>query len=124
MKNQTEILVRKLKLSKILEKLWTYLTVNFITKLSLRVGKNVILVICDRLSKMMYFIAIMKETSVEDSARLFRNNMCKLCELLESVVSDKRPQFAVKLMKKLNQMLEIETKLLTSFYLQTNEQTK
>ena len=92
--------------------------------MSLRVGKNAILVICDRLSKMMYFIAIMKETSVEDSARLFRNNMWKLHELPESVVWDKRPQFAVKLIKKLNQMLEIETKLLISFYLQTNEQTK
>ena len=32
-KNRIEVLVRKLKLSKIPQKLWTYLTVDFITKL-------------------------------------------------------------------------------------------
>ena len=31
MKNRTEVLVGKLKLSKVPEKLWTYLTVDFIT---------------------------------------------------------------------------------------------
>ena len=33
MKNRIEVLVEKLKLSKIPQKLWTYLTVDFITKL-------------------------------------------------------------------------------------------
>jgi len=44
--------------------------------------------------------------------------------LPESIVSDKGPQFAVEMMKELNNMLEIETKLLTSFYLQTDSQTE
>ena len=35
MKNRIEVLVEKLKLSKIPQKLWTYLTVDFITKLPL-----------------------------------------------------------------------------------------
>ena len=35
MKNRTEEVVEKLKLSKVPEKLWTYLTVDFITKLPL-----------------------------------------------------------------------------------------
>ena len=38
------------------------------------------------------------------------------------MVSDRRPQFAVELMKELNKMLEIETKLLTVFYPQMDEQ--
>ena len=33
---------------------------------------------------------------------------------------DRRPQFAVELMKELNKMLEIKTKLLTLFYFQTD----
>ena len=44
--------------------------------------------------------------------------------LLESVVSDRRPQFVVELTKKLNRMLGIKTKLLISFYLQTDRQTE
>ena len=61
---------------------------------------------------------------VERLARLFKDNVWKLNGLLESMILDREPQFAVKLMKELNKMLEIETKLLTSFHLQTNGQTK
>jgi len=61
---------------------------------------------------------------VEGLARLFRDNVWKLHSLLESVVSDRRLQFAVKLTKELNRMLGIEKKLSTVFHLQTDEQTK
>ena len=44
--------------------------------------------------------------------------------MLECVISDREPQFTVELTKELNRMLEIETRLLTVFYLQMNKQTK
>jgi len=50
--------------------------------------------------------------------------MWKLHGLLESVILDKRPQLVVELTKKLNKILEIETKLSISFHLQTDGQTK
>jgi len=53
MKNRTELPVGKLKLSEVPEKLWTHPTVDFITKLLVVAGKDVILVVCKRLSKMM-----------------------------------------------------------------------
>ena len=65
MKNRTELPVGKLKLSKILEKLWTHLTVDFIIKLLLVAGKNMILVVCDRLSKMTHFVVTMEGISAE-----------------------------------------------------------
>ena len=68
-------MTEKLKLSEVLKKLWTYLIVDFITKLLVVAGKNVILVVCDRLSKMMYFVATTEETSAEGLARLFRDNL-------------------------------------------------
>ena len=40
----------------------------------------------------------------------------------ESVVLDKRLQFAVELIKELNKILEIETNLSTSFHFQTDGQ--
>ena len=46
-KNRAEEPVGKLKLGKVPEKPWTYLMVDFITKLLVVVGKNVILVVCD-----------------------------------------------------------------------------
>ena len=78
MKNRTEKVVEKLKLSEVPKKLWTYLMVDFITKLLLVAGKDTILVVCDRLSKMTHFVATTKRMLAEGLARLFRDNIWKL----------------------------------------------
>ena len=127
MKNRMEVVTKKLKLSEVLKKLWTYLTVNFITKLLMVAGEDAILVVCNRLSKITHFVATIEGTSVEGLARLFRDNVWKLWKLhrlSESVVLDRGLQFAEELTKELNQMLGIETKLSTAFHLQTDGQTK
>ena len=124
MKNRTEEVAGKLKLSEVLEKLWTYLMVDFITKLPLVPGKDTILVVCDRLSKMTHFVVTTEGTLAEGLARLFRDNIWKLHKLPESVVSDMGPQFVAELTKKLNRMLGIKTKLSTVFHPQTDGQTK
>ena len=97
---------------------------NFITKLPIVVGKDTILVVCDKLSKMTHFVATTEGTTAEGLARLFRDNVWRLHGLLESVVSDRGPQFAVGLTKELNKMLEIQMKLSTMFHSQTDGQTK
>jgi len=96
--------------------------VDFITKLPVVAGKDAILVVCDRLSKMAYFVATTEGTSAEGLARLFRNNVWKLHELPESIVLDRGPQFAVELMRELNKMLGIEMRLSTVFHLQMDGQ--
>jgi len=80
--------VGKLKLNKVLEKPWTHLTVDFITKLPVVAGKDAILVVCNRLSKMVHFVATMEGTSAEGLARLFQDYIWKLHRLLESIVLD------------------------------------
>ena len=67
--------VEKLKLSEVPEKPWIYLMVDLITKLPLVARKDVILVVCNRLSKMTHFIATTEGTLVEGLARLFRDNV-------------------------------------------------
>ena len=49
--------------------------VNFIIKLLLVTGKDVILVVCDRLSKMTYFVVTIEGTLAEELARLFKNSV-------------------------------------------------
>ena len=115
-------MTEKLKFSEVLEKLQTHLTVDFIKKLLVVAGKDTILVVYDRLSKITYFVAMTEEMSVKGLARLFKDNVQRLHELLESIVSDKEPQFATEMTKKLNKMLGIETKLLTSYHLQIDRQ--
>jgi len=38
-------------------------------------GKDAILIVCDRLSKMMYFVATTEGMTAEELARLFRDNV-------------------------------------------------
>jgi len=122
MKNRTEEPAGKLKLSEVPQKTWSHLTVDFITKLPVVAGKDAILVVCDKLSKMTHFVATTEETSAEGLARLFRDNVWKLHRLPESVVSDRGPQFAAELTKELNRMLGIKTKLSTAFHPQMDGQ--
>ena len=124
MKNCIEVLVGKLIANKVSEKLQIHLMVDFITKLLLVVEKNAILVVCNRLSKIAHLVAATEGMLVEDLARLFRDNMWKLHRLLESVISDRKPQFAVELTKNLNRMLGVKKKLSISFHPQTDGQTK
>ena len=72
----------------------------------------------------MHFVATTERISVEELAKLFKDNMWKLHRLPESVVSDREPQFAKNLTKELNRMLRIKTRLLISFHSQINRQTE
>ena len=91
--------------------------VDFITKLPLVADKNIILVVCDKLSKMAHFVTVTEEILVEGLVMLFRDNIWKLHRLLKSVILDRGSQFVVKLTKELNQILGIETRLSIVFYL-------
>jgi len=83
-------------------------------------GYDSILVVCDRFLKMSHFVATTEKTMAEGLARLFRDNMWKLHGLPESLILDRGPQFAAELMKELNKMLGIETKLFMVYHPQTD----
>ena len=106
------------------EKPQTHISADFITKLLLVQQYNSILVVVDKLTKMVYFIPTTEKISVEGLARLFRDNMQKLHGLPKSIISDKGSQFIVRIMWELNRILETKSKLSTVFHPQTDGQTK
>jgi len=106
------------------KKPWTHILADFITKLPLVQGYNSILVVVDRLTKMVHFIPTTEKTSAEGLARLFRDNVWKLHGLLESIILDRGPQLMAGLMRELNRMLGIESKLSMVFHPQTDGQTE
>ena len=87
-------------------------------------GYNSILVVVDRLTKMVHFILTTEKTSAEGLARLFRDNVWELHGLPESIISNRGPQFAAGLIRELNEMLGIKSKLSTAFHPQMNGQTE
>jgi len=123
-KNQSKAPAGKLMPNTIPEKLWSHILADFITKLPLAQGYNAVLVVCDCFSKMAHFIAITEKTSVEGLTRLFRDHVWKLYGLPESITLDRGVQFAVGIMKKLNNLLGIQMKLSTAYHPQTDGQTE
>ena len=75
-----------------------------------------ITVVVDRFTKIVHFIPTIERTSTKGLAWLFRDNIWKLHGLPDSIISDRGPQFVVGIMKKLNQMLGIDTKLSSVFH--------
>jgi len=106
------------------KKLWSYISADFIMKLPLAQEYNLILVVVNKLTKMAHFISTIEKTTARELARLFRDNVWKLHGLPESIISDRRPQFAVGVMKELNTMLGINSKLSIVFHPQIDGQTK
>ena len=115
---------RKWRLNTVPKRQQQYILVDSITKLLVLRGYDSILVVCNRFSKILHFIITREKITVEELVKLFRNNVQKLYGFPESVILDKGPQFVAGLMKKLNKMLGIETKLLIAFYLQIDGQTE
>ena len=124
MKNRAEMPVGKLRPNQVPERPWQHISVDFITKLPVSKGHNLILVVCDRFSKMSHFVATTEKTMAEGLAKLFRDNVWKLHRLPESVISDRGLQFAAGMMKELNKMLGIETKLSIAYHPETDGQTE
>jgi len=121
-KNCTEQPAGKLMPNLIPERPCMHLSADFITKLLLAQGYNSILVVVNRLTKMVHFIFTIEKMLAERLARLFRDNMWKLHRLPKSIISDRGPQFAAELMRELNRMLGIKSKMSMVFHPQIDEQ--
>jgi len=116
-KNWSEAPVGKLMPNAIPEKPWSHISADFITKLPLAQGYNAILVVCDCFSKIAHFIATTEKTLAEGLVKLFRDHIWKLHGLPESIISDRGAQFVAGMMKELNNLLGIQTKLSMAYYL-------
>jgi len=75
MKNKAKMPAGKLRHNKIPERLWKHISVDFIMKLPVSKGYDLILVVCDRFSKISHFVAMTEKITVEGLVRLFRDNL-------------------------------------------------
>ena len=57
------------------DKPWAHIMADFIVKLPLSRGYNSILVVCDRLTKIVHFIPTTEKTSAEGLVVLFRDHV-------------------------------------------------
>ena len=71
---------------------------------------------------MVHFISTIEKMLAEGLVRLFRDNVWKLHGLPESIILDRGPQFTAGLIRELNRILGIKSKISTAFHPQIDGQ--
>ena len=103
---------------------------NFIVKLSKfkkstnEFEYNSIMIIVNRFTKKMYFISFHEEMRVKKVVYLFEWYIIANHKVSIKVISDRNIRFRSKFWQTLTALKEIKTKMSTTEYLQTNDQTE
>jgi len=110
--------------TEILSDVWQTVSVDFIIGLPECQGYNAIMIVVDRLSKMIHIIATTDQVTSEGTAKLYRDYVWKLHGLPIKIICDRGPQFVSKFMKELNSLLGIQNPSSTAYHPQTDGQTE
>jgi hypothetical protein len=97
---------------------------DFIVGLPESNGKDSVLVVVDRLSKMAHFIPCRSDVDSAGTAALFRDWVFKYHGLPTSLISDRGTTFKSMFSRSLCEMVGISQKLSTAFHPQTDGQTE
>jgi len=97
---------------------------DFITDLPTVRTKNLIVVVVDRLTKMVHFTPCSKSITVEETTQLILDGIVRLHGLPKEIMSDRGPQFVSKLWHRLFELLGVDIRLSSTFHPDTDGQTE
>ena len=104
---------------------WTDVTMDFVTGLpQTQHGNDMIMVICDRMTKMAHFIAVKKSLTAEQCARLFISNCFRHHGVPRRLVSDKDIRFMNRFWYTIHFLLGTSLLFSTTNHPQTDGQTE
>ncbi|KAJ3684806.1 hypothetical protein LUZ61_013970 [Rhynchospora tenuis] len=103
---------------------WTSIGMDFITGLPNSQGKEVLMVVVDRLTKYSHFLPLSHPYSTASVAQVFLDNIYKLHGLPTSIISDRDPIFTSQFWKELMTKLGVQLNLSTSYHPQTDGQVE
>ena len=81
-------------------------------------------VVVDHFMKMAHFIPLPVSINMQELAKRFTQEIWKLHELPEEIISDHNPKFTSYFWATLMEILGVSQKLSTAFYSETDDQTK
>jgi len=103
---------------------WSSISMDFITDLPNSEGYNCILVVVDRLTKMIHLFPFNNIPSASETASVFLNNIFKLHGFPSEIISDRGTQFTSKFWKSLCKSFNIDLKFSSPYHHQSNGQTE
>ncbi len=100
---------------------WTSISMNFITGLpTTKRGKNAIMVVVDRMSKMVHLIANTTDLNAQGVAQLFQDRVFCLHGIPDDIVSDRDTRFTSAFWQELQKLLGTSLSMSTAFHPQAD----
>lgn len=104
---------------------WESVGMDFITGLPCsKAGYDSVMVIIDRLSKLVHLVPTTTNVTAAEVAKLFVQNVIRLHGLPKSIVSDRDHNFTSIFWKTVCEMWQVQQKMSTAFHPQTDGQTE
>jgi hypothetical protein len=104
---------------------WDTVTMDLITQLPrTSSGNDAIVVLVDKFSKMVHYVATTTTVTAEKLAEIFLNNVVKYHGIPKNLVSDRDPRFTSKFWQCLFKALGTKLKMSTAYHPQTDGQTE
>jgi hypothetical protein len=123
-KSETMHLVDLLQPLPIPYRIWTEINMDFVEELPSSMGRNVIMVVVDHLSKHAHFVALTHPYTANTMARLFMDNVFKLHGIPKTIVSDRNPVFTSNFWQEIFRLSGTKLLMSSAYHPQTNGQTK
>ncbi|GKD83664.1 putative mitochondrial protein [Tanacetum coccineum] len=103
---------------------WSSISIDFVQGLPKSQGKDVIMVVVDRLSKYSDFISLAHAFNATQIAQVFLDNIYKLHGMPESIVSDRDKVFISTFWKELFKLLHVKLLMSTAYHPHIDGQTE
>ena len=107
------------------DKSWEQISMDFITQLPLtNDGYDAIFVCVDRFSKMAHFVPTHTTVTVQDTAKLYLDNIFRIHGLPKVIVSDRDSKFTSHFWTSLHKLLQTKLAMSSAYHPQTDGQTE